>query len=83
MKEACCRRIIKFFGKSRKDEGGDGDDVNSGKIEFITLVEPLTSIMSRSKENGARLTALSVMSIVNMCNYSEDMKEIFLQKNGI
>jgi len=23
------------------------------------------------------------MSIVNMCNYSEDIKDIFLQKNGV
>lgn len=81
VKEACCRRIIKFFGKSRKDDGGDEGD--AGKIEFITLVEPLTSIISRSKENGARLTALSVMAIVNMCNFSEDIKDIFLQRNGI
>jgi hypothetical protein len=76
VKEACCRRIIKFFGKSRKDDGADEGD--AGKIEFITLVEPLTSIITRSKENGARLTALSVMAIVNMCTFSEDIKDIFL-----
>ena len=79
VKEACCRRIIKFFGKSKK--GGD-DDGDVGKIEFINLVEPLAEIVSRSKENGAKLTALSVMAIVNMCNFSEDIKDIFLQKNG-
>ena len=28
------------------------------------------------------MTALSVMAIVNMCNYSEDIKDIFLMKNG-
>lgn len=81
VKEACCRRIIKFFGKYRKDDGNEGGDI--GKIEFITLVQPLTSIISRPKENGARLTALSVMSIVNMCDFSDDIKDIFLQRNGI
>ena len=45
-------------------------------------IEPLAEIVSRSKENGAKLTALSVMAIVNMCNFSEDIKDIFLQKNG-
>ena len=75
VKEACCRRVIKFFGKSKK--GGD-DDGDVGKIEFINLVEPLAEIVSRSKENGAKLTALSVMAIVNMCNFSEDIKDIFL-----
>jgi len=81
IKEACCRMIIKFFGRKKaKDEGGK--DEGQGKIEFINLVEPLVAIVSRSKENGDKLTALSVMAIVNMCNFSEDIKDIFLQKNG-
>ena len=79
LKEACCRRIIKFFGKD--DKGRDGDEPD-GKIEFINLVEPLAALMSRPAENGVRLTALSLMAIVNMCNFSEDIKDIFLQKNG-
>ena len=29
------------------------------------------------------MTALSVMSIVNMCDFSDDIKDIFLQRNGI
>jgi hypothetical protein len=45
-------------------------------------VDPLVQILQRQKENGAKLTALSVMAIVNLCNYSEDIKDIFLQKNG-
>ena len=53
-----------------------------GKIEFINLVEPLATLLSRAHENGVRLTALSLMAIVNMCNFSEDIKDIFLQKNG-
>ena len=28
------------------------------------------------------MTALAVMAIMNMCNYSEDIKDIFLQLNG-
>ena len=76
--------IIKLFGKTKAGEGGagGGDPNDVGKIEFINLVEPLVSIISRSKENGNKLTALSVMAIVNMCNFSEDIKDIFLQKNG-
>jgi len=81
--------IIKYFGKKKKDDaagagpasGQDGGE-DAHKIEFINLVEPLVSIVSRSKENGSKLTALSIMSIVNMCNFSEDIKDIFLQKNG-
>lgn len=81
IKQSVCRMIIKFFGKKKKDDaagpasGQDGDD--SLKIEFITLVEPLVAIVSRPKENGVKLTALSIMSIVNMCNFSEDIKDIF------
>jgi len=82
IKEACCRMIIKFFGKKKGKDDEDGKDEGTGKIEFINLVEPLVAIVSRSKENGNKLTALSVMAIVNMCNFSEDIKDIFLQKNG-
>ena len=81
--------IIKLFGKknSRAGEaagpasGQDGGDEGS-KIEYIILIEPLVQILQRPKENGAKLTALSVMALVNLCNYSEDIKDIFLQKNG-
>ena len=59
------------------------DEGDTGKIELITLIEPLTSVITRSKENGVRLTALAVMAIVNMCNFSADIKDIFLQRNGI
>lgn len=83
IKESACRMIIKLFGKSKSgDAQGDNDENDIGKIEFINLVEPLVSIISRAKENGTKLTALSVMAIVNMCNYSDDIKDIFLQKNG-
>lgn len=52
--------------------------MGDGKIEFINLVEPLAALLSRAHENGVRLTALSLMAIVNMCNFSEDIKDIFL-----
>lgn len=71
--------IIKFFGKKKKgDEGGDDEKMMASKIEFITLIEPLVAIVSRSKENGFKLTALAVMAIVNLCDFSEDIKDIFL-----
>lgn len=84
--------IIKFFGKQRNSRtivddmaqgGGEaGGDADQGKIEFIKLIEPLIQIITRSKEYGTKLTALAVMAVVNMCNYSEDIKDIFLMKNG-
>jgi len=75
--------IIKFFGSKKgkdaeKEAIGGENNADVGKIEFINLVEPLTSIISRQKEYGPKLTALSVMAIVNMCNFSEDIKDIFL-----
>lgn len=92
IKEAICRMIIKYFDRKKGEKqaagssgpgGGQADD--SAKIEFINMVEPLVQVVSRSKENGVamhKLTALSIMAILNMCNYSEDIKDIFLQKNG-
>ena len=73
--------IIKFFGKNKSKDGEGGAAAiggDGGKIEFINLVEPLVTILSRWKENSDRLTALSTMAIVNMCNFSEDIKDIFL-----
>jgi hypothetical protein len=90
VKESVCRMIIKFFGKQKSQtnmnaagpvSGHDGSDEKS-KIEFITLVEPLIAIMMRPQDNGVKLTSLSIMAIVNMCNFSEDIKDIFLQKQG-
>jgi len=80
LKEACCRMIIKYFGKNEsKDAGaGEGEGDADGKIEFINLVEPLVQIITKIKESGQKLTALSVMALVNMCNFSEDIKDIFL-----
>jgi hypothetical protein len=37
---------------------------------------------NESKKLGARLTALSTIAIVNMCNHSDDIKDIFLKKGG-
>ena len=69
--------IIKFFGKGGNDED-DGEGKDDGKINYINLIEPLISILSRSKENGSKLTGLSVMAIVNMCNFVDDFKDIFI-----
>ena len=72
--------IIKFFGKGGNDQ--EDEEKDDGKINYINLIEPLITIVSRSKENGSKLTGLSVMAIVNMCNFVDDFKDIFIQKNG-
>lgn len=66
LKVACCKRIIKYFNglEWQEYESDEDEEEDPG---FNILVEPLTSIISRSKENGSRLTSLSIMSIVNMC----------------
>ena len=48
----------------------------------MNIVEPLIAIIQRQKDYGSKLTALCIMAIINMCNFSEDMKDIFLSKNG-
>lgn len=53
IKEACCKMIIKFFGKKKggknvADEVAQTVDANEGEsfqMEFINLIEPLTSII--------------------------------------
>ena len=68
--------IIKYFGKQDEEDKGEA----RSKIEFITLVEPLIDIVQRPKDNGYRLTGLAVMSICNMLNFSDDIKDIFMMK---
>jgi hypothetical protein len=68
--------IIKYFGKQDGEDKGEA----RSKIEFITLVEPLIEIIQRPKDNGYRLTGLAVMSICNMLNFSDDIKDIFMMK---
>jgi len=75
--------IIIFFGKKKessanKIETQANKDDDGGKIEFINLVEPLITIINRVKDYGTKLCALSIMALVNMCNYSEDIKDIFI-----
>lgn len=70
--------IIKYFGKKNDKDGAPDLEEDSKKIEFINLVEPLIHSISRYKENGVKLTALSLMAIVNLCNFSEDVKEMFV-----
>jgi len=92
MKEAVCRQIIKIFGEKRKGgikghtaggptpgrdgatAGGPKEDENY-KIEFISLVEALLKTMKNSNFN---LTSLAASALVNLCNYSDDIKEIFI-----
>lgn len=49
-------------------------DENS-KIEFINLVEPLIITMKNANFN---LTSLAASALVNLCNYSDDIKDIFI-----
>ena len=46
------------------------------------MVEPLIEIIQRPKDNGARLTGLAVISVCNMLNFSDDIKDIFMMKQG-
>ena len=58
-------------------EGGGGGKKadESSKIEFINLVEPLIKTMKTANFN---LASLSASALVNLCNYSEDIKDIFI-----
>ena len=69
--------IIKCFGKNTDLVEDDLD-----KSQMDILIEPLISILFRSKENGANLTSLSIMAIVNMCMFVDGFKDIFIKKNG-
>lgn len=62
--------------KQDRQRAEDGDE----KIEFVKLVEPLLSTM---KSDNQELAALAASALVNLCNYSDDIKEIFFQKNGL
>ena len=56
--------------------GGDGKkNDESSKIEFINLVEPLILTLKTSNFN---LASLSASALVNLCNFSEDIKDIFI-----
>ena len=93
VKEACCRQIIKLFqtvgdGKEGGEKDGDGGGkktlkMNRGdddKVEFVKLVEPLMTTM---KSENQELAALATSALVNLCNYSPDIKQIFLTKDGL
>lgn len=93
VKEACCRQIIKLFqnvgdGQEGGEKDGDGGGkkalkMNRGdddKVEFVKLVEPLMMTM---KSENQELAALATSALVNLCNYSPDIKQIFLTKDGL
>jgi hypothetical protein len=56
-------------------KGGSSRHDESAKIEFINLVDPLIRTMKNSNFN---LAGLSASALVNLCNYSEDIKDIFI-----
>jgi len=93
IKEGCCRKIIKLFadkkgesaGKSAAVGGTAGGPTAGGpgnkasdeqtKIEFINLVEPLIQTM---KDANYNLISLAASALVNLCNFSDDIKDIFI-----
>lgn len=87
--------IIKHFGRkniqAQRGEtphqtpgkvGPERSDDKNNKIDFNALVDPLIKIIKRSQDNGVKLTSYSIMAIINLCNYGDNVKEIFLSKNG-
>lgn len=48
----------------------DEDD----KVDFVKLVKPLLLTM---QSDNQELAAMAAIALVNLCNYSEDIKEIF------
>lgn len=86
VKEACCRQIIKLFenvneSASGDKGGGEGEGAGRGKshlgnadddkVQFVKLVEPLMQTM---KSDDHELAALATSALVNLCNYSPDIK---------
>jgi hypothetical protein len=98
LKEAACKQIIKLFAADRRkdktlgrsaatpggptpgDPGDGSKEDEATKIEFINLVDPLISTMKNSNFN---LASLSALALVNLCNYSEDIKDIFIKLGGL
>ena len=58
------KKIGHIEGKTEEDERG----------EFLRLVEPL---VQNARSDNIRLQTLSISALVNLCNSSEDVKEIF------
>ena len=54
----------------------DEDD----KVDFVKLVKPLLLTM---QSDNQELAAMAAIALVNLCNYSEDIKEIFFQLKGL
>jgi hypothetical protein len=46
----------------------------------VKLVEPLIQI---AKSDNLKLVALGISALVNLCNFSEDIKGIFFMKSGL
>lgn len=57
-----------------KNFNAEDSQQDDEKVEFVTLVEPLLQTM---KSDNQELAALATSALVNLCNYSEDIKEIF------
>jgi hypothetical protein len=49
------------------------------KASFVKMVEPL---IGASSANIFELRNLAASALVNLCNHSDDIKEIFYQKQG-
>jgi hypothetical protein len=85
--------------KSKDSSKLDDFPVNGNKnnvearAEFLKLVEPLIHIaredeefdgsVTQKSQTSFHLRELAIAALVNLCNYSEDIKEIFFQKKGL
>ena len=71
--------IIKYFGPIGGNEVKE-KGFNDERIEYINIIESLMQIAQRQKDYGLKLASLAIMALVNMCNYDQDVQQIFRQK---
>ena len=57
--------------------GGAAGGTDDDKVEFVKLVEPLLHLI---KSDHQELPTLALNALINLCNFSEDIIEIFFMK---
>lgn len=55
------------------------DNETQEKASFVKIVEPLMRAM---QGDNTELAILSAGALVNLCNHSDDIREIFYQRSG-
>ena len=66
--------------KTKQKNKLEEEDDDEEKVEFVKLVEHLIGI---AEGDNLQLATLAISALVNLCNFSEDIKGIFLQKHGL